>query len=267
MDKRQIEKKISLIPARYNTDLVFNDTEYAFILKKTEKVIMAIYIITDFIPSNEGLRNSLKDNCHNVLDSVCDLFYIRTNRINHLQKIKAGMIKLFSQLNLAEIAGFITPMNAEILRNEISNMIKLSETLERDFEDEQVPQFKQNQFDVNIRNKRQYRQGTESREQRAEYKRQSKGQSNKDNVLYKKDPKLFNVSSNNINNIKNNTTEEREDRVFSVIKDKKTVSIKDISSVILDCSEKTIQRTLNNLIDKNKIKKTGERRWARYELI
>jgi predicted HTH transcriptional regulator len=60
---------------------------------------------------------------------------------------------------------------------------------------------------------------------------------------------------------------DREARVIDVIRDKGIVSIKDISSVIFDVSEKTIQRTLNALIDKGQIKKEGERRWAKYQLV
>jgi GTP-binding protein HflX len=42
---------------------------------------------------------------------------------------------------------------------------------------------------------------------------------------------------------------------------------KAISTVIFDVSEKTIQRTLQLLIDKGQIKKEGERRWAKYQLV
>jgi len=65
---------------------------------------------------------------------------------------------------------------------------------------------------------------------------------------------------------RNTTKEGREEAVLGVIKDKGVVSIKDISSVIFDCSEKTIQRVLQALIDKGQIKKEGERRWAKYQL-
>jgi predicted HTH transcriptional regulator len=61
--------------------------------------------------------------------------------------------------------------------------------------------------------------------------------------------------------------DNREKRILDVIRDKGVVSIKDISTVIFDVSEKTIQRTLQLLIDKGQIKKEGERRWAKYQLV
>lgn len=44
------------------------------------------------------------------------------------------------------------------------------------------------------------------------------------------------------------------------------ISIKDISSKISDCSEKTIQRELNALVDMKKVSKYGEKRWSKYAL-
>jgi predicted HTH transcriptional regulator len=61
--------------------------------------------------------------------------------------------------------------------------------------------------------------------------------------------------------------DDREKKILDVIRDKGIVSIKDISTVVFDVSEKTIQRTLQLLIDKGHIKKEGERRWAKYHLV
>lgn len=44
------------------------------------------------------------------------------------------------------------------------------------------------------------------------------------------------------------------------------ISIKDISNQIAGCSEKTIQRELNSLVDMNIIERIGERRWSKYIL-
>jgi hypothetical protein len=44
------------------------------------------------------------------------------------------------------------------------------------------------------------------------------------------------------------------------------VSIKDIAVNVLGCSEKTIQRELNALVDDNIIKRIGEKRWSKYIL-
>jgi len=58
----------------------------------------------------------------------------------------------------------------------------------------------------------------------------------------------------------------RREKILSLIKGKKNISIKDISLSFPDCSEKTISRELNVLISKGHIKKTGAKRWSRYQI-
>ena len=58
----------------------------------------------------------------------------------------------------------------------------------------------------------------------------------------------------------------RRERVLDVIRDKGEASINDITDVIKDCSEKTIQRELINLISDSIIVREGERRWSKYKL-
>ena len=58
----------------------------------------------------------------------------------------------------------------------------------------------------------------------------------------------------------------RAEQILSVIKDKKSASIKDIAAAVTDCSEKTIQRELIQLIEEGLVKRVGERRWSLYVL-
>jgi hypothetical protein len=59
----------------------------------------------------------------------------------------------------------------------------------------------------------------------------------------------------------------RTDRVIAVLKDKGQATIKDVSDVVTDCSEKTLQRELNGLIIGGVVKREGERRWSKYSLV
>ena len=58
----------------------------------------------------------------------------------------------------------------------------------------------------------------------------------------------------------------RQGIILDIIKSKKEVMIKDISSHIKDCSEKTIQRELLAMVDAGVLKKLGEKRWSKYSL-
>ena len=65
------------------------------------------------------------------------------------------------------------------------------------------------------------------------------------------------------NSVKRN---ERQEIILATLKTQSNLSIKDFSKVIKDCSEKTIQRELIDLVNKGVVKKAGERRWSRYSL-
>ena len=56
----------------------------------------------------------------------------------------------------------------------------------------------------------------------------------------------------------------RTSAILKVVLEQKRVSIKDISKVVKNCSEKTIQRELNTLISRGLVRKEGERRWSVY---
>lgn len=60
---------------------------------------------------------------------------------------------------------------------------------------------------------------------------------------------------------------DRRERIKTIIEAKGEASIKDISEIITDISEKTVQRELNAMISENIIKRHGERRWSKYTLF
>ena len=60
---------------------------------------------------------------------------------------------------------------------------------------------------------------------------------------------------------------DRREAVLSAIRNKGHASIKDISTLIRNVSEKTIQRELSALIEEGVVLKKGERRWSVYFLV
>lgn len=59
---------------------------------------------------------------------------------------------------------------------------------------------------------------------------------------------------------------DRAERIKTVLEAKPQATVKDVSEVITDVSEKTIQRELNSLIEKGQVIREGERRWSRYSV-
>jgi len=61
--------------------------------------------------------------------------------------------------------------------------------------------------------------------------------------------------------------QNRRETITQFLRDNPNASIKDISMVITDCSEKTIQRELISMIKDNVVSREGERRWSKYSLV
>lgn len=64
----------------------------------------------------------------------------------------------------------------------------------------------------------------------------------------------------------NDAKDARKSQIISILSTSETSSINDIYDQFKDCSSKTIQRDLNELIDEGKVQKQGSRRWSTYSL-
>jgi translation initiation factor 2B subunit (eIF-2B alpha/beta/delta family) len=58
----------------------------------------------------------------------------------------------------------------------------------------------------------------------------------------------------------------RHENVIKILKQKGVAKIGDLTAIITDCSSKTLQRDLNELVEEGIVLKKGERRWSTYEL-
>jgi hypothetical protein len=79
-----------------------------------------------------------------------------------------------------------------------------------------------------------------------------------------------------VSQLKNNKSKEkasasdaksiRHENVIKILKQKGVAKIGDLTAIITDCSSKTLQRDLNELVQEGIVLKKGERRWSTYEL-
>lgn len=195
--------------------------------KKTEKLVTAIFMVTDLMDKAEPLRNQLRSSSLKLLSD---------SQMNLISSV-------VSMINISTSIGLISDMNGGILNKELANLKDSFPTMQSiNFNTETLP----------------YGGQVFSRTlpQGHNFPKQN------NDVLYKtrsplsqpkKEIKVIPASKN-----------DRRESILSLIKDKKEVTIKDISSRISDCSEKTIQRELIALLKDKVIEKAGEKRWSRY---
>jgi hypothetical protein len=237
---------------------------YDFSIKKTEKLVTALYMVTDCMDTDDAIKSKLrllgiellsKTHCLPSASTI-DQSRIGSEALTHIQEI-------FSLVEIATTLGYVSEMNSLILKKEFtllseelglrfaSSSIILDDKL---FTVEKISPEERNNIHPQFSVKDIY-----------------KGQAPK-RTDYKMSFNTKNVLSNTSQTkgvLRSGSFMSKEDRalkIVSLLKDKKEVSIKDISNAFSDCSEKTIQRELNSLIAKGQIKKSGEKRWSRYML-
>ncbi len=223
------------------------DIRRVFIYKKAERLAKAIHLITPAFSESVSLRNRINAIAVGLVDAA--ILPPSTART----ALSRELLALSSLLSIARTGGLLSFMNAELISHEAHSLLQEVAAYEepRLFLDE-AP--------------------TLSSLAKKALSRSSTGSvhSSKHPV---RDNHPVGGGQANKRHIKDNTgvsdihVKDRREAVLSVIRSKEKASIKDISTLIRDVSEKTIQRELLALIAAGIVLKQGERRWSTYSLV
>ena len=242
-----------------------NRPVYEFANKKTEKIVTALYMVTDCMDTDDALKSKLRQLGVELLSDMYNLSILSPmDKHVHISSSLSHVYEILSFVEIAYTIGFISEMNTSILKKEFFVLIGELESHQKKDKhftftlDEQMfslPVEEENNSLLNHSN-------------------------NNQNVIKDKRTTLNNMSftSTKLNSSLGHVSlpkshissmsekKDRTDKIILLLKDK-DVSIKDISNSFTDCSEKTIQRELNSLVSKGQVKKTGSKRWSRYSII
>jgi hypothetical protein len=274
----------------YNSNSYENKGSSDFANKKTEKLITALYMVTDYMDSSDALRGKLRSAGVNLLSDIYKLPLLSpVEKHHHLNTLISQVSEISTFIHISYTIGFMSEMNANILKKEFHLLSEELKSYQQ--ENKQVSMPAEMGFGGGIF-ENQKMSGFTLNEKMFEVESESIGDvvnsnlalkdSIKDNINKRTVSSLsFSKRVNYPNYIKTSeqrpsnesTKTERTQKIIDIIKDtsKKLgnasgdgVSIKEVSAFFKDCSEKTIQRELNDLVSKNKIKKIGAKRWSRY---
>jgi hypothetical protein len=267
---------------------------YEFATKKTEKLVTALYMVTDCMDSDDALKGKLRTLSVDLLSDMC-----RLSTLSPVEKhisvtgILARIEEIVSFVEITHMIGFVSEMNAVIIKKEFSLLVTELHSYQSEnqhssfggvvFQNQKNASFtlSEHMFDI-----------AEELPQISQMTRKSFEDTQKDTIKDNKEfsakrtlyPMSFKNSpiQSHLSVIKkqhmhtnSNTIATKEDRglkILGLIKDISRsspssldgISIKDISTAFSDCSEKTIQRELNTLVSRGQIKKIGAKRWSRY---
>ena len=243
---------------------------YEFVNKKTEKIITALYLVSDCMDNSDPIREKLRLIGVRLMSDIYHLSVASpVDRQTEIALPLSNISEIISLLKVSFMVGFISEMNALILQDELVKLAtQLRESINQDKNYLLSLDSKMFAVEPNVSSKDNSRNN------------QLNIQSNLalNNSFYK-GHKLDVSFMNNLSPLENDMSNSkktqrsspsernnRREKILSLVKGKKNISIKDISLSFPDCSEKTISRELNVLISKGHIKKTGAKRWSRYQI-
>ncbi len=214
------------------------ENNFIYALKKTEKIVQAIYLVTSHLNDTEPLKIELREKSLSLLSY--SLALNSENSYERQELVRSFLstgVEISSLMRVASVSGNISTNNATILSNEIESVASHVREkvfpqdstkgliLSKDFFATDIPEFEKNDKGQNMVNK-----GLKM-------------------AVKQKDRK-----------------NSRQHEILDLLKKQSHLTIKDFARVISDCSEKTIQRELIDLVEKGVVVREGERRWSRYSL-
>ena len=243
------------------SEISLRDTHFLVSFRKVNKLITALYMVTDILDTTEPLRTRLRTLGAQIVSDTH----------SYSLEIDRKIDEILSLLEIAFLVGMISEMNFNILKREFLALKQSAQEsqkglslpdkkvgvvdLEKFFDDDNI--FRNNSFQEEPRSSRLGIGHTRIGVQKG-------GTLLK--ALSDKIPKLS-LGGNNFHVLK----EERRKEIIAVIKDNRDgLTITDIKSKgqgsLLNYGEKTLQRELVSMVKEGILRKAGEKRWSKYFL-
>ncbi len=231
-----------------------------YVYRRITKISTAIYLITDLIKDIEPLKWQLRKVAGEMM-SLRNFF----DEKSVFKTLEESLLDLEGTLELGKVTKVLSEMNGLIVQSEIRKL--LTEMHERSKEGFYVPELVSSFFEEEkpagipiedfIRK--------DSSDKLTQFKGH-KGQSVRYDLYNSKNTAQNRSGGYPTQNESSESKGQRRDEILKIIKTKGSVTIKDITELIKNCSEKTVQRELLGLVEEGVVKKTGERRWSKYSL-
>jgi hypothetical protein len=230
------------------------DLYNAYIINKVQKINKALYLVTNFFDVREPLKWSIREmSLKFVQNSMSLAISSMSHREKHVMDFVAIAQELDILMDTAHVAGFISSMNAEVIKRELKAIVAfVEEKHEMHYSTSSRLLLTPSYFKVD--EVKSFIHAPASQASKVDKQVAKNDVQSEDPV---KDSAPLPTSSESF---------ERRKKVLDIGRALEVFSIKDISSQVQDCSEKTIQRLLIDMVAEGILLKEGERRWSRYKI-
>lgn len=203
-----------------------------YITDRIKKLTEALYRVTELYPDQEPLKWALRENAVYLYDNLMSISDMSDRKLRHnFKEILSSLSQIINKLDLASLGGFISDINFEIIKKEYGSL--------KDFIENQQ-QFIFSQEELLIKPELPVRHS----------------------VSNEKTLSVQHIGQK----ILSDKTEDRKQKILNLLKNNDKKTIKEISSIFEDISEKSIQRDLADLVESGRLLANGERRWRVYYL-
>lgn len=221
------------------SSLFEKDIRRVYLYKKAERLAKVLQLI---LPAFKDAR-SIKDRVAHLSVSIVEASLLPSGEGK--EKLGRELLTLMSLLSLARTGGMLSAMNVQVITTEVRNLLAdVTSYDEQKVSFEDLPSLASLQKAApKTREETPLASRTEVRSKDTGAATQDKG------------------------HIEEKKKSDRAEAIISILKTKSGVSIKDISLLIRDVSEKTIQRELQTLVSQGLVYREGDRRWTTYTLV
>jgi DNA-binding transcriptional ArsR family regulator len=232
------------------------DIRRVYIYKKAERLAKAIHLVAPAFRNSPALRDRMDHVAVGLVDAA---ILPPTSARDALSR---ELLALSSVLSIGRTGGLLSSMNAELIAREAQTLLQevaayeeprlflddapsLAELAKELAAERHAPSVFTPRIIPAVRVPRMQRVESSAPPSTPKQGSGSKGQDK--------------------GHISDKTTDRRE-AILSILRSKGPSYIKDVSTVIRDVSEKTIQRELQALAEEGTVIRTGERRWTTYAI-
>ncbi len=219
-----------------------NSPSQLYLYKKTERLVSAIYLLSGIISDKEPIKWQMREAGLEMIAQSLSM--------SDRNGLVATSLNLISFLEISHLSQLISEMNYQVLKQEFEGLIQTAQVEEKRNNPRSIS-FPENFLTV-----------AEPAPAQENTNVLYKGQNTmSDRVSFKKPAESVRSGEQ-----KQKDKTNRQDLILALLKKGNDLGIKDFTTSIKDCSEKTIQRELASLISKGLIKKEGEKRWSKYSI-
>jgi hypothetical protein len=229
------------------------DIRRVYIYKKAERLAKAIHLVAPAFRNSPALRDRMDHVAVGLVDAA---ILPPTSARDALSR---ELLALSSVLSIGRTGGLLSSMNAELISREAQNLLQEVAAYEepRLFLDD-VPSLAE--LSKELAAERHSPSALTSRSMPVAPALRATNPAS--SPVAKQAP----ISKGHNKGQISDKTSDRREAILSILRSKGPSYIKDVSTIIRDVSEKTIQRELQVLVEEGTVLRTGERRWTTYAI-